>query len=226
MDFLIPLPCGTKLQNDLDLGVPVVDAEAHDGPMLVADCLPKQPSGVIVCTMAKHMNMAVGVVSVSIREGINHNAAAEIVLGTLVVNRAVAVAAEMFSLAAESTVYDAAPQKAGIIISSTVVGLGAITDTFYNGVADAPDTAGAYHVTVNVAEGANYEAISAISVGTFTINKATPLSSHFEYTPKNIQFDNNPHTVIVSLKNPYTGTGTITVKYNGETTSPSAAFRL
>ena len=63
MDFLIPLPCGTKLQNDLDLGVPVVDAKAHDGPMLVADCLPKQPSCVMVCTMAEHMNMAVGVVA-------------------------------------------------------------------------------------------------------------------------------------------------------------------
>ncbi|MDR0618744.1 MAG: MBG domain-containing protein [Bacteroidales bacterium] len=172
---------------------------------------------------AKPVNAGNYTVSVSISEGINHNAIPELVLGTLIVNRATAISADKFSLAAGNTVYDAAPQKAGIIISHTVVGLGAITDTFYNGVADAPDTAGAYHVTVNVAEGANYEAISAISVGTFTINKATPLSSHFEYTPKNIQFDNNPHTVIVSLKNPYTGTGTITVKYNGETTPPSAA---
>jgi hypothetical protein len=63
MYFLIPLPCGTKLQSDLDLGAPVADPEARDGPMLVADCLPEQPSCVMVRTMAVHVDVAVGAVA-------------------------------------------------------------------------------------------------------------------------------------------------------------------
>jgi hypothetical protein len=163
------------------------------------------------------------IVSVSIDEGINHNAAVELVLGTFIINKATAIAADKFSLAQENTVYDVTQQKAGVVINGTVVGLGAITDTFYNGVVGAPDTAGTYQITVNVAEGSNYEAIPAISVGTFNIHKATPLSSYFDYTPKSIQFDNNQHAVTVFLKNPYAGTGTVTVKYDGEITPPSVA---
>jgi hypothetical protein len=63
MHFLIPLPCGTKLQINLDLGVPVVDAKARDGPMLVAHCLSKQPSCVMVCTVAVHVDVAVSAVA-------------------------------------------------------------------------------------------------------------------------------------------------------------------
>lgn len=63
MHFLIPLPCGAKLQIDPDLGVPVIDAKARDGPMLVADCLPRQPSCVMVCAVAVRMNVTVGSVA-------------------------------------------------------------------------------------------------------------------------------------------------------------------
>jgi hypothetical protein len=63
MHFLIPLPCGTKLQIDLDFGVPVADAKACDCPMLVADCLPEQPSCVMIRTVAVHVDVTVGAVA-------------------------------------------------------------------------------------------------------------------------------------------------------------------
>jgi hypothetical protein len=63
MHFLIPVPCGTKLQTDLHLGVRVVDAKACDGPMLVANSLPKQPSCVMVRAVAVHVDVPVGAIA-------------------------------------------------------------------------------------------------------------------------------------------------------------------
>jgi hypothetical protein len=63
MHFFVPIPCGTKLQIDLDLSVPVADVKACDGPMLVTECLPKQPSCAMVCTVAVHVDVAAGAVA-------------------------------------------------------------------------------------------------------------------------------------------------------------------
>jgi hypothetical protein len=65
MHFLVPISCGTKLQIDLDLSVPVADAKARNGPTLVTECLPEpeQPSCVMVRTVAVHVDVTAGAVA-------------------------------------------------------------------------------------------------------------------------------------------------------------------
>jgi hypothetical protein len=63
MHFLVPVPCGTKLQIDLDFSVPVADAKACDGSTFVTEFLPKQPCGAMVHTVAVHVDVTAGAVA-------------------------------------------------------------------------------------------------------------------------------------------------------------------
>ncbi|MDR1974176.1 MAG: MBG domain-containing protein [Bacteroidales bacterium] len=159
------------------------------------------------------------VVSVDISEGQNHNEVVNLRLGTFIINRAIAISTDSFSFV-DSTVYNGSAQP--VEINADVVGLGDITDIFYNGSATVPDSVGVYAISINIAQGDNYEAVSGLALGYLTIEKATPLALHLDYTPKSVQYDGEGHAVTVYLKTPYKGLGNVTVKYDGATTVPSA----
>ncbi|MDR2579996.1 MAG: YDG domain-containing protein, partial [Fibromonadaceae bacterium] len=83
-----------------------------------------------------------------------------------------------FSLA--NVDYNGSPHSVSVDPAAGVFGLGAITiwyegtnGTIYNKSSTAPTNAGAYIVTADIADGANYAAATNLLLGNFTINKAT-----------------------------------------------------
>ncbi len=82
--------------------------------------------------------------------------------------------------------------------------------------------AGSYVIYAECDEGGIYEAAAGIEVGTAVIEKKTPVKDDFTAVMVfPTEYDGNPHGVSApTLKSPYTGVGTITVKYNGETGEP------
>jgi len=90
----------------------------------------------------------------------------------------------------------------------------------YNGNTAAPTNAGTYPVTFDVAADTNYTAANNFSAGTLTI-KPIPTADDFTVTGLSHAYDGNPKTVTVTAKNGITGMGTVTVKYDGNTTTPT-----
>jgi formylglycine-generating enzyme required for sulfatase activity len=93
----------------------------------------------------------------------------------------------------------------------------------YNGSTTVPLAASTYTVTFDVAGTTNFNAASGLSAGTLTIEKATPIAADFNVSGTGtFIYNGNPKIVTIT---PEAGksNGTITVKYNGNTTAPSAA---
>jgi hypothetical protein len=93
---------------------------------------------------------------------------------------------------------------------------------FYNNSITLPTTAGNYDVTFNVAQANGWNAASGLSAGTLALAMGNPAVPDFnipQLVP--IAYDGNEKTITIT---PKTGksTGTITVKYNGDTAAPSA----
>ena len=72
-----------------------------------------------------------------------------------------------------SAAYDGSEHPAAVTAGPGVTGLGSIT-VKYNGGPDLPVDAGSWAVTADIAEGANYRAVSGLDLGSFTIGKASP----------------------------------------------------
>jgi hypothetical protein len=160
-------------------------------------------------------------VTVDIDKGSNYLAAADLRLGTLIIGKAAAISADSFSVVPASATYSGAPQPAEVNVNAGVHGLGSITTVLYNGSKVAPVNAGRYGVTVNLSEGINYLAGIVELPDSFEVSKATLTADHLRYTPKSVQYDGDPHEVSVTLIDPYTGLGDITVKYNGSEDMPT-----
>ena len=79
----------------------------------------------------------------------------------------------------DGAIYDGTAKTAFIEAKSGIVGMGEITVKYYdaNGsqLTGAPINAGTYTVKIDVAEGDNYEAVTDLEIGSFTIAKATPV---------------------------------------------------
>ena len=73
-------------------------------------------------------------------------------------------------LSAEQT-YSGEAQIVNVTTKSGIRGMGAVT-VRYNGRTEAPTNVGSYAITIDVADGSNYKAISGIEAGTLTIKKA------------------------------------------------------
>ena len=73
-------------------------------------------------------------------------------------------------LSAEQT-YSGEAQIVNVTTKSGIRGMGAVT-VRYNGRTEAPTNVGSYVITIDVADGSNYKAISGIEAGTLTIKKA------------------------------------------------------
>ena len=76
-------------------------------------------------------------------------------------------------------IYDGTAKTAIIEAKSGISGMGEITVKYYdaegNLVNGAPVNAGTYTIKIDVAEGANYKAVTDLEIGSFTIAKATPV---------------------------------------------------
>jgi len=92
----------------------------------------------------------------------------------------------------------------------------------YNGSTTAPSTAGTYTVTFDVAVAGDFSAVSGLSAGTLTIEKATPTAADYTISGLTQTYDGNSKTVTIMVKTGKSD-GAMTVKYNSNTTAPSAA---
>ncbi|MDR3367074.1 MAG: MBG domain-containing protein [Prevotellaceae bacterium] len=166
------------------------------------------------------------VVTADVAEGDNYQAAVGLRLGTLLIGKAAAISADSFSINPSQATYSGASQPVEVSVKPGVRGLGSITSILYNGSEVAPLNAGRYGVTLNLAEGDNYLAGVVELPDSFEVAKAALTAEHLRYTPKNVQYDGNPHEVAVSLVDTYTGLGEVTVKYYnsvGDEAAPAQA---
>jgi len=79
--------------------------------------------------------------------------------------------ASMLNYSFADAVYSGETHPASVTLKSTYSGLGAIT-VLYNGSINAPIEIGNYTVSINAAEGTNFEGVSNLVLGSFTISKA------------------------------------------------------
>ncbi|MDR1974178.1 MAG: MBG domain-containing protein [Bacteroidales bacterium] len=164
------------------------------------------------------VNADIYVVSVDISEGINFYPTYDLVIDTLVILRAEATA-DLITFEMDTTaVYNGLPHS---LTAFGVAGLGEIT-LKYNGYAEAIN-AGTYTVTADVAQGQNYNAASDFVLTTdFSISKGVLQASCFTF-PAFAPLHDTGSSVAVTLVEPYTGAGVLTVKYNGSTELPKLA---
>lgn len=82
---------------------------------------------------------------------------------------------ELVYQAPEHLVYDTTQKTATVTAAAGVTGIGDITVNYYSGdqkLSSAPTDVGSYTVKVDITEGTNYTAATALTVGTFTITNA------------------------------------------------------
>ena len=117
---------------------------------------------------------------------------------------------ETLTVTNSPVVYNGSPQAA--TVSASVQG--SVSDVLYNGSSAVPAAIGTYPITANFTpeNTATYTSLTAVSVGNFVINKATPVVT--------LSSSLNPSTVGKSVTFtatvPSTATGTVTF-YNGTT---------
>jgi hypothetical protein len=141
--------------------------------------------------------------------------------GLLSISRATPTAA-IFDISGTGTFTYDGISKTVTVTPKNGITTGTIT-VKYNGSTTKPSSAGAYPVTFDVGflSSSNYSNASGISAGTLTIEKATPTAADFDISNNTVYYDGSPKAVTIK---PQTGksNGTITIKYNGSTTVPSA----
>jgi hypothetical protein len=132
--------------------------------------------------------------------------------GILKINKRTPVAKDMY-ITPNNVVYTGKTQTVKVDTVG-VKGFGYIYGVKYAGTTTAPIAPGHYEITFDVNEGKNYIPISNLTVDTLVISKA-PLDS-VKFTINN---DNTPDKALVTPAD-IKGLGTITVKFNGVTTTP------
>jgi hypothetical protein len=117
--------------------------------------------------------------------------------------------------------YNGSSQPVAVTLKTAYANMGAIT-VKYDGSTTAPVNAGVYAVTVDVdSTGENFNAIAELSLGNFTIGKATLTAAHLDYALTGVTYDGAAHGIATpTLKTAYANMGAITVKYDGSTTTP------
>jgi hypothetical protein len=157
-------------------------------------------------------------ITVDVAEGDNY-LAATLLLGDYTIADATPPASA-FNFDLLPVTYDGKPHPVTVAAKPGIVGLGAITAIKYNGSTDVPTTAGTYTVTIDLAAGASYTAIANLSLGSFTIDKATPTLAALDFTLGDIVCSGTPYPVPVIPAKDIEGLGAITIYYNGSTTVP------
>ena len=117
---------------------------------------------------------------------------------TFAITRATPTAANFVLTPPTSLTYDGGEKKATVAVAEGIVGMGSVTAVHYFNSAGAevetPTAVDTYTVKVDVAEGGNYEAITRLAVGSFTIEKATPTFT--DPTAKELTYKGEPLTLV------------------------------
>ena len=117
---------------------------------------------------------------------------------TFAITRATPTAANFVLTPPTSLTYDGGEKKATVAVAEGIVGMGSVTAVHYFNSAGAevetPTAVDTYTVKVDVAEGGNYEAITGLAVGSFTIEKATPTFT--DPTAKELTYKGEPLTLV------------------------------
>jgi hypothetical protein len=117
-------------------------------------------------------------VTIDLATGANYAATANLPLGSFTIAKATPTLAAL-----DFTLGDIActgtPYPVPVIPAKDIAGLGAIT-VYYNGSTTIPIDPGEYTVTIDIAAGDNYAAITGLPLGTFTIQEPPiPVPTHF-----------------------------------------------
>jgi hypothetical protein len=142
----------------------------------------------------------------------NYNSLADAFVGDFIIQKATPA----LYITNSSVTYNALAQSATVRASLP----GTITNKKYDGLASVPTNAGSYEVTVDFvpADSTNYNSLTDISAGTFTIQKATPTLS---VTNSPTTYNRAPQSVTVSGA---TVAGSVNnVLYNGVSAVPTNA---
>jgi hypothetical protein len=117
-------------------------------------------------------------VTADITEGSIFGAATGLSLGSFTIKKvAPTLAALDFTLS--DIACSGVPYPVPITPGTDIVGLGAIT-VYYNGSTTVPVDPGEYAVTIDIAEGTNYAAVTGLSLGVFTIQEPpTPIPTRY-----------------------------------------------
>ncbi len=108
-------------------------------------------------------------VTIDVAEDENYAAATDLSLGNYFIQKADPVSGDFTNNIPAATSYTGDPVDMGDKVTSAKEGMGAVT-VKYNGSTTAPTDAGDYPITVDVAEGDNYNAVTGLDFGTMTIN--------------------------------------------------------
>ena len=115
-----------------------------------------------------------------------------------------------------SNVYNGNPQGTTPTVASGFSGLGTITATMYNGSLTVPTNAGTYAITVNIAAGNNYTAISGLYVGLYNITPKATTAAELTFSPTSKVYNGNPQPVVITAASGVVGLGMVSnVRYEG-----------
>ena len=218
--------------NKLDINTPTADdfnisglTQYYDGSSKTVTITPKEgkSNGTITVKYSgstdKPSNVGTYAVTFDVAAITDYfNAASGLSAGTLTIEKGTPAAAD-FNISGLTQEYDGSP-KTVTITPKEGKSNGTIT-VKYNGSTTVPSAVGTYTVTFDVAAVTNFNVASGLSAGTLTIKKGTPAAADFNISGLTQEYDNSPKTVTITPKEGKSN-GTITVKYNGSTTVPSA----
>jgi hypothetical protein len=152
-------------------------------------------------------------ITVNIAADTNFRDTSNLALGKFTIRKAAADASRLDFAQDSSVAYDGLPHGIPVTLKSRYSGMGAIK-VKYNDSTAQPDSAGAYLITVDIAADTNFRDTSNLALGTFTIRKATPDTSHLNFAQdSSVTYDGLPHGIPVTLKSRYSGMGAITPEY-------------
>jgi hypothetical protein len=128
--------------------------------------------------------------------------------------------ASAFDFDTDTVTYNGKPHPVTVTVKTGINGMGKITATRYDGSTTPPTAAGRYAVTVDIAAGDYYTAITGLKLDSLVIAKALPTVAELEFTLSNTTCDGVPFAVPVTPAKGIAGLGEITVRYNGSTIPP------
>jgi len=225
--------------NNLDINTPTAEdfnisglTQEYDGSPKTVDISRKEGKSTGTITVKYNgsttapSNVGTYTVTFDVAAATNFNAASGVSAGTLTIEKSTPTAAD-FDISGLTQDYDGS-RKAVTITPKEGKSTGDITvyyegtgSTTYTKNTTAPSNLGTYTVTFDVATVTSYNSVSGLSAGILSIGRSTPTADDFDINGLTQDYDGSLKTVTITPKAGKSN-GTITVKYNGSTTAPSA----
>jgi len=170
-------------------------------------------------TVSYTNNINVGTANVTIT-GVGNYAGSSASTTFTIVTVNVTPTADDFNISGTGTFTHNGSTRAVTITPKAGKSTGTIT-VKYNGSTTEPSAIGTYNVTFDIAAATGWNAVNGFSAGTLNIN-ATPIVADFNISGTGTFTHNGSSKKVTITPKAGKSTGTITIKYNGSTTEPSA----